>query len=84
MVTFSLRQAVTGDWCVRRGQVTLFSNLQLGAAIKLAREVARDEHGRLRRQVCVEMPGPTSGIVLAHYACDDDGNRGDVATRLAV
>ncbi len=71
MVTISLGQAAAGDWNVRRGQVTLFSNLQLAAAIKLAREMARDEHGRLGHPVCVEMPGPTGAIVLAQYGWGD-------------
>jgi len=57
MVTISLKQAAAGDWRVCRSQITLFSNLQLGAAIKLARVVARDEHQRLGRQVRVECPG---------------------------
>jgi hypothetical protein len=86
MVTISLRQAVAGDWCVRRGQITLFSNLQLGAAIKLAREMARDEHERLGHRVRVEMPGPSSVIVLAYYAGDgdDDGSSSDAAVTLVA
>ena len=86
MVTISLKQAVAGDWCIRRGQITLFSNLQLGAAIKLAREMARDEHERLGRRARVEMPGPSSAIVVAHYAGDGDGDgsSSDAAATLAA
>lgn len=82
MVTISLKQALAGDWCVCRGQVTLFSNMQLGAAIKLAREMARDEHRRLGRRVCVEMPGPISTIVLARYV--SDSGKGEATDTLAA
>jgi hypothetical protein len=76
MVTISLKQTEAGSWNVCRCRITLFSDLQLGAAIKLAREMARDEYQRLGRQVCVEMPGPISAIVLARYANDGDGQTG--------
>lgn len=67
MVTYSLRQSSDGLWCVCRSGFSLFSDLRLGAAIKLAREVARDEHLRSGRPVCVEMPGMGSSIRLAQY-----------------
>lgn len=68
MVTISLKQTAAGSWSVCRCNVKLFGDLQLGPAITLAREVARDEHRRMGRQICVEMPGPVSTIVLARYA----------------
>jgi len=68
MVTYSLKQSPEGLWCVCRLGFSLFSDLRLGAAIKLAREVARDEHLRSGRPVCVEMPGMGSSIRLAQYA----------------
>ncbi len=68
MMTISLKQSGSGGWSVCRCQITLFRDLQLGAAIKLAREVARDEHQRVGRQVNVEMPGMLSSVVLACYA----------------
>ena len=67
MVTISLKQSDGDTWTVRRCQITLFSDLKLGPAINLAREIARDEHQRMSREVCVEMSGPTSTILLAHY-----------------
>ena len=82
MVTISLEQSAAGDWRVRRWRITLFSDLQLGAAIKLAREMARDEHQRLRRQVQVEMPGSVSTIELAQYA--DDESKSNAADALAA
>ncbi|GAB2545917.1 hypothetical protein [Rhodanobacter koreensis] len=77
MVTISLKPSETGSWKVCRAHIALFSDLQLGAAIKLARELARDEHQRTSRPLCVEMPGPISVIVLARYigsaeVSDDD------------
>lgn len=72
MVIISIRPSATGGWKVCRSHVALFGDLQLGAAIKLARELARDEHQRSSGPVCVEMPGPTSAIVLARYAGSAD------------
>jgi hypothetical protein len=68
LVTISLRQSNAGTWLVRRCQISLFSDLTLGSAISLAREVARDEHQRTGHEVRVEMPGPNFAITLAHYA----------------
>lgn len=68
MVIYSLRQAPDGTWRICRESATLFSQLQLGPAIQLARETARDEHIRSGRSTCVEMPGPASCIRLAQYA----------------
>lgn len=68
MVTYSLKQSLDGSWCVGRLGFSLFSNLRLGEAIRLAREVARDEHVRSGRSVCVEMPGTDACIRLAQYA----------------
>ena len=84
MVTISLKQSAAGDWRICRCQITLFSDLQLGAAIKLAREMARDEHQRLGRRVCVEMPGPISMIVLARYADDDAESESNTRDALAA
>lgn len=66
-VVFSIRECAAGQWSVCRGSITLFSQLRFGPAIRLAREVARDEHRRSGRSVTVEMPGPTSVIQLANY-----------------
>jgi hypothetical protein len=67
MMTISLVQTAAGDWNVCLYQQALFRALQLGPAIRMARAVARDEHHRLGRGVRVQMPGPTSDIVLACY-----------------
>ncbi|MFC5525738.1 hypothetical protein ACFPPA_08270 [Rhodanobacter ginsengisoli] len=73
MVTISLRPSLAGDrdisgeWSIRRCGVTLFSDLSLVQAIRLARDVARDEYLRLQRPTCVEMPGMHFAIVLACY-----------------
>lgn len=83
MVTISLEQSAAGNWRVCRCRITLFSDLQLEAAIKLAREMARDEHQRLGHQVRVEMPGSLSTIVLAQYA-DDDESKSNAADTLAA
>ena len=68
MVIYSLKPSTEGRWHVCRSGVSLFSDLGLEAAVRLAREVARDEHFRCGRTVYVEMPGPESTIRLAQYA----------------
>jgi hypothetical protein len=67
-VVFSIQEGSAGQWSVLRGSVTLFRQLRFAVAIKLAREVAYDEHRRSGGAVTVEMPGPTSVIQLASYA----------------
>ncbi|WP_426688740.1 hypothetical protein [Rhodanobacter ginsengiterrae] len=67
MVTILLKPLANGGWSICRQHITLFSDLQLGPAITLAREMARDEHQRLGRDIRVEMPGPASTIVLGSY-----------------
>lgn len=68
MVIISLKVSPAGGWCVCRSCITLFSNMQLGPAITLARELARDEYRRSGRGIRVEMPGSDLPIVLARYA----------------
>jgi hypothetical protein len=68
MVIISIKPSANGGWKVCRSHVALFGDLRLGAAIRLARELARDEHQRSSGSVSVEMPGPTSAIVLARYS----------------
>jgi hypothetical protein len=67
-VVFSLKECADGQWSVCRGSIALFSQLRLGPAIKLAREVARDEHRRSGCAVTVQLPGPRSAIELASYS----------------
>jgi hypothetical protein len=68
MVTYSLEQSAEGHWSVCRAGFSLFNDLRLESAIKLAREVAREEYLSSGRAVCVEMPGPESTIRLAKYS----------------
>lgn len=67
MVIYSLEPSTQGQWNLCRSGVSLFSDLRLTAAIRLAREVARDEHFRSGLEVYVEMPGPASTLRLAQY-----------------
>lgn len=68
MVTISLQPDDRDSWSVSRHNICLFSDLQLGQAIRLARELAREEHARSGRAVSVDMPGETSVVILARYA----------------
>lgn len=79
MLTISVRRSGAGGWSVCRRSAALFSNLTLEQAIRLARVVARDEHQRLHRPICVDMPGNHNPIVLARYAgLDDHRARGEL------
>ena len=84
MVTILLKPKANGSWSISRCHVTLFSDLQLGLAIKLAREMARDEHLRSGREMRVEMPGPFPSVVLASHphaaaSVQDSHNRSALA-----
>ncbi|HKR77774.1 MAG TPA: hypothetical protein VJR95_14040 [Rhodanobacter sp.] len=68
MMLVSLSPATADLWNIRRGNITLFHGLTLGQAIKLAREIARDEHLRRGHDIGVEMPGVGGPISLAMYA----------------
>ncbi|WP_426663672.1 hypothetical protein [Rhodanobacter aciditrophus] len=67
MTLVSLTPTAADRWSIRRGNTTLFRELPLGPAIKLAREIARDEHLRRGHDTCVEMPGVGGPISLAQY-----------------
>lgn len=68
MLTISIRPSPCASWHVCQHGLALFSDLPLERAIRLAREAARDQRQRLRRPVCVDMPGTNKPIVLARYA----------------
>lgn len=68
MVVYSIRETGAGRWSVCRLDTALFSGLSMIDAIKLAREVARDEFLRSGRSTSVEMPGPHTVIKLAQFS----------------
>ena len=67
MMLVSLSPTAAGLWDIRRSNVTLFHDLPLAGAIRLARERARDEHMRCGREISVEMPCTGGPIRLALY-----------------
>jgi hypothetical protein len=67
MMLVSLTPTAADLWNIRRGNIILFRGLTLGQAIKLAREIARDEHLRRGHDIGVEMPGVDGPINLALY-----------------
>ena len=79
-VTISLQQSAIGDRRACRCRIALLSDWQLGAAVKLVRGMARDEHQRLGRPVRVEMPGPISTIARARHT-DGDESKGNASMR---
>jgi hypothetical protein len=67
MVLYTIQQTSTGPWTVRRMGSALFNDLQLAAAIRLARTVARDEFVRSQRAVRIEMHDAAHVISLGNF-----------------
>ena len=84
MVLVLLTPAVADLWNIRRGNITLFRELALGPAIKLARELARDEHLRSGRDTCVEMSSGGGPIRLALHARSPAGAAGTSGDSVAA
>jgi len=70
MVVYTLKQADDGEWSICRIDSVLFTQAQLGPAIKLARKAARDEYCRSGQPTCVEMRGLGSPISLGYFDQD--------------
>lgn len=68
MVIYMVKETAAGHWSVCRLNLALFKGLGMTDAIKLARELARDEYLRSGRETLVEMPGPHTVVRLARYA----------------
>jgi hypothetical protein len=66
-IVISLVERDGGAWSICRDSVALYDQLRLGPAIKLARQLARDEHRRLGHNVSVLLTGFQEAIQLAHY-----------------
>lgn len=79
MILYTLKQADDGQWGICRRGIPLFMQMQLAAAIKLAREAARDEHYRSGQPTCVEMRGLGSLMRLAHYPQQELGRQAATA-----
>lgn len=67
MIVYIIKQDDSGQWGVCRDDTLLFRELTLGPAIRLARDVARDEQHRSSRPTCVEMHEGGSRTKLARY-----------------
>jgi hypothetical protein len=67
MIVYTIKQDEGGQWGICREDAFLFRELTLGPAIRLARDIARDEHHRSSRPTCVEMRAGGSQTNLATY-----------------
>jgi hypothetical protein len=67
MILYTVKQNESGLWCIRYMSVTLADGLQLGPAIKQARDVARAEHLESGLTTRVEMHGAAAIVPLANY-----------------
>jgi hypothetical protein len=67
MIVYTIQQDEIGQWGVCRDDILLFRELTLGPAIRLARDIARDEHHRSSRPTYVEMREGVSQTTLARY-----------------
>lgn len=61
MIIYCLKQADDGLWAVCRMRATMFQGLQLGPAMKLAREAAREEHLRVGEPTFVDLEAAVLG-----------------------
>jgi hypothetical protein len=69
-IVISLVECPDGTWSVCRDAVALLTRLRLGPAIKHARELARDQHGRTGERVSVILTGSQPTIQLACYGAE--------------
>jgi hypothetical protein len=67
MIVYTIKQDDDGKWSVRFFGAILVDGLQLGSAIKQARDAARVEHSRSGIPTCVEMRGAGPTVRLANY-----------------
>jgi hypothetical protein len=67
MIVYIIKQDGNGKWGVCRDGTLLLRELTLGPAIRLARDVARDEHHRSCRATCIEIHDGGSRTELAGY-----------------
>lgn len=64
----TIQESAHGLWCIRSGSAVLFDQLSFAHAIRLARNMAREEHAVSGRSIAVEMASPEFTIALAQYA----------------
>ena len=67
MIVYAVKPNESGLWCIRYMSVTLADGLQLGPAIKQARDAARAEHLESGLATRVEMHGADAIVLLANY-----------------
>lgn len=84
MIVYTIKQDEGGQWGVCREDTFLFRELMLGPAIRLARDVARDEHHRSCRPTCVEMRDGGAQTSLAKYSKQEDAAGRWEATALSA
>ncbi|WP_430391628.1 hypothetical protein [Dyella sp. 20L07] len=66
-IVYSIRQSQENLWDITLGPVVLIQQLQLGPAINMARQMARDAYARCGCTVYVEFMNAGVPVVLAHY-----------------
>lgn len=67
MIVYTIKPADNGCWAIGCMGYALRGGLQLGPAIKLARDTARSENAESGLETCVEMCAGGSLVRLAHY-----------------
>ncbi|SHM46056.1 hypothetical protein SAMN05428972_3651 [Rhodanobacter sp. OK091] len=72
MILYTVKQNESGLWCIRYMSITLADGLQLGPAIKQARNAARAEHLDSGLATRVEMHGADAIVPLANYQKSQD------------
>jgi hypothetical protein len=67
MIVYIIKQDDDGKWGICREKTLLFRGMLLGPAIRLARDVARDEHHRSCRATCVDIYEAGVRTSIARY-----------------
>lgn len=78
-IVFTITESSGGLWCISRKSTALHTELRFAEAIKLARQMARDEHAITGLPTTVEMITPELTTILAQYARPDETPQAAVA-----
>jgi len=72
VILYTVKPNSVGQWCVHTTGAMLADGLQLGAAIRQARDAARTEHRESGLVTRVEMHGADVIVPLAYYQATQD------------
>jgi hypothetical protein len=78
-VVFTIKESGGGLWRIERNAVPVHSGLRFGAAIRLGRQLARDEYAAAGLSTRVDMVTSELTVILGQYARPDEVPQAAVA-----